>query len=476
MLKTDSGEEVLSNFVSMESQETDYKNLNELSEAPVGRLLWKYSLPAVAGMVVMSLYNIIDRIFIGQCVGPDAIAGLAITFPVMNLSAAFGVLIGAGGSARISILLGARDYKGARSVLGNSLVTMLIIICCYLTFFTVYIDDILIAFGASEVTLPYARDFMLYILPGMFMTNFAFTFNNFMRASGYPVKAMITMFIGAAINIFLAPLFLYYFGWGIKGAAIATDISMLVSAFFVLNHFFSEKSNLHFYKEWDMYRLRARVILPVLSIGAAPSVVNAASCFINVIMNKTLYAHGGDTAVAAAGIFVTYTSLMTMVVVGICQGMQPIIGYNYGAGTINRLQKTYWLAVGVSTIIVTTGQIIGLTIPEYIGRAFTTDSNLIAETSRCLHISLLAFTVVGFQVVSTTLFQSLGKAGASIFLSLTRQVLFLIPLLLILPSKYGLDGVWAAFPTSDIIATVVTLVLVSRQMVYFRKMTRMSVA
>lgn len=460
----------------MESSLTESKNLKELSEAPVGRLLWRYSLPAVVGMLVMSLYNIIDRIFIGQWVGPEAIAGLAITFPVMNLSAALGVLVGAGGSARISILLGARDYKGAQAVLGNSLTLLSIIICCYLSCFAIFIDDILLSFGASEVTLPYARDFMLYILPGMFMTNFAFTFNNFMRASGYPLRAMVTMFIGAGLNLILAPIFIYYFEMGIKGAAIATDISMMVSAFFVLSHFFSGKSTIHFERASWMYRLNPRVIFPMLSIGAAPSVVNAAACFINVIINKTLYAHGGDTAVAAAGIFTTYTSLMTMVVVGICQGMQPIIGYNYGAGLIHRLRRTYWMAVGVSTAIVTTGQLVGLTYPHLIGRAFTTDSGLIAETTRCLHISLLAFTVVGFQIVSTTLFQSIGKASASIFLSLTRQVLFLIPLLLILPPKFGLDGVWAAFPTSDIIATVVTAVMIGWQLSRFRKAEKVSLA
>lgn len=453
----------------METLNNDTSKLRELSDSPVGRLLWKYSLPAVVGMLVMSLYNIIDRIFIGQGVGPEAIAGLAITFPVMNLSAALGVLIGAGGSARLSILLGARDMEGAQRTLGNALVLLSIIICCYLSCFAIFIDDILIAFGASEVTLPYARDFMLYILPGMFMTNFAFTFNNFMRASGYPVKAMITMFIGAGCNLILAPIFIFYFDMGIKGAAIATDISMMISAYFVITHFFSKKSVLHFTGDRAMYSLDTRIFLPILSIGAAPSVVNAAACFINVIINKTLYAHGGDIAVAAAGIFTSYTSLMTMVVVGICQGMQPIIGYNYGAGMLHRLRRTYWLAVGVSTFIVTSGQIVGLLCPQWIGRAFSTDPDLIRETSRCLHISLMAFTVVGFQIVSTTLFQSIGKAASSIFLSLTRQVLFLIPLLLLLPPRLGLDGVWLAFPASDLVATIVTAVMVVWQLSKFKK-------
>ncbi len=445
------------------------ESLTELRNAPVGKLLWRYSLPAVVGMIVMSLYNVIDRIFIGQGVGTEAIAGLAITFPVMNLSAALGVLIGAGGSARISILLGAKDYAGAQKVLGNALGLLFLVICCYLTVFAVFIDEILVAFGASEVTLPYAHDFMLYILPGMFMTNFAFTFNNFMRASGYPVRAMVTMFIGAGMNVILAPIFIFYLEWGIKGAAIATDISMTISALFVMSHFFSRKSILRFTRKASMYVLNLRVILSIISIGAAPSLVNAAACFINVIINKTLYAHGGDIAVGAAGIFTTYTSLMTMVVVGICQGMQPIIGYNYGAGQIHRLKKTYWLAAGVSTIVVTSGQLVGLLFPQWIGRAFTTDAGLIGETTRCLHISLCAFTVVGFQIVSTTLFQSIGKAGASIFLSLTRQVIFLIPLLLLLPLRMGLDGVWAAFPTSDVLATVVTVVMIVYQLSKFNK-------
>ncbi len=442
----------------------DTTRLADMSTMSPARLLWRYCLPAVVGVLVMSLYNIIDRVFIGQGVGPEAIAGLAITFPVMNLSAALGVLIGAGGSARISILLGAGDEHGAKKVLGNALVMLAVIIVCYLTAFAVFIDDILMAFGASEVTLPYARDFMLYILPGMFMTNFAFTFNNFMRVTGYPVKAMVTMFIGAGINVILAPLFIFVMGWGIKGAAIATDISMGVSAIFVMAHFFNKGHTLHFETSGRMYRLSAKVMASIVAIGAAPSLVNAAACFINVIINKTLYQYGGDIAVAAAGIFTSYTSLMTMVVVGICQGMQPIVGFNYGAGLYHRLKSTYWLAVLVSTVIVTTGQIVGLVFPGSIARAFTSDAGLIDATSTCLGNALMAFTVVGFQTISTTLFQSLGKAGASIFLSLTRQVLFLIPLLILLPPRFGLIGIWWSFPLSDLLATMVTVAMVAYEL------------
>lgn len=455
----------------MEQNET--RKLEELGHTPVGRLLWNYSLPAVVGMLVMSLYNIIDRIFIGQGVGPEAIAGLAITFPVMNLSAALGVLIGAGGSARISILLGSRDYHGARRVLGNALVLTTVIGTCYVSLFGLFIDPILRAFGASDVTLPYARDFMLYILPGMLMTNFAFTFNNFMRVSGYPVRAMVTMFIGAGVNIVLAPIFIFGLKWGIKGAAIATDISMLISAIFVMSHFFRRASTLHFSRQRAIYIPDLRVIWSIISIGLAPSLVNAAACFINVIINKSLYTYGGDIAVGAAGIFTSYTSLMTMVVVGLCQGAQAILGYNYGAGLLGRLRRTFWLATTAATIVVTTGQIAGLTMPQYIARAFTSDPHLIQETVRCLRIALTAFTVVGFQIVATTLFQSLGRAAAAIFLSLTRQVIFLIPLLLFLPRHYGLDGVWMSFPLSDAFATVVTLVMV---MILFRHISRLTLS
>lgn len=446
-------------------QTSDRQKLQELASAPVARLLWRYSLPAVVGMLVMSLYNIIDRIYIGQWVGPEAIAGLAITFPVMNLSAALGVLIGAGGSARISILLGSKDFTGAKKVLETAFVLQVLVVSLYLTVFAIFIDDILRAFGASEVTLPYARDFMLCILPGMMLTNFAFTFNNFMRVTGYPVKAMVTMFIGAGLNLVLAPLFIFVLDWGIKGAAIATDISMGVSAFWVMSHFFRQGNVLSLERNFSWFGWPdLKVVGQIVSIGAAPSLVNAAACFINVIINKSLYLYGGDVAVGAAGIFTSFTSLMTMVVVGLCQGMQPIVGYNYGAGLYSRLKSTFYLAVAIATLVVTLGQIFGQLMPWYIARAFTSDETLISVTVNCLNIAMTAFAVVGFQIVSTTLFQSLGKATASIFLSLTRQVIFLIPLLLLLPRSMGLDGVWMAFPLSDMLATAVTFAMVVYQL------------
>lgn len=445
--------------------------LAELATRPLGRLLWEYSMPAVVAMLVMQLYNVIDRIFIGQGVGADAIAGLTITFPVMNLSAAIGVLVGAGASARISILLGAHDYTGAKLVMGNSLVLLLVNAVIYLSFFWVFIDEILLAFGASETSLPYARDFMLYILPGMLVMNLTFSFNSIMRASGYPVKAMVSMFIGAGANLVLAPIFIFALGLGIKGAAIATDIAMTISMIFVLSHFFRKDSVLHFEK--GIYRLKWKIVWSMIAIGAAPSFVNAAGSAINGIINTTLYTYGGDTAVAAVGIFITYTSLLTTVVVGICQGLQPILGYNYGAGRLDRLSKVFWLAVWASTVVCTLGWIAGQFFPRYIAMMFTTDIMLIDATANGLSIAMLTFWFVGFQIIATTLFQSLGKAGKAIFLSLIRQVIFLIPFLLIFPGFMGLNGVWASFPTSDICATIVSGIMVWWQFSCLKKEQRL---
>lgn len=438
---------------------SDNRNLRELAEMPVGRLLWKYSLPAVTGMLVMQLYNVVDRIFIGQVIGPEAIAGLAITFPVMNIATALGVLVGAGASARVSIQLGKHDYDAAARVLGNALVLSLTIGVLYISGFALGMDSILRLFGANEVTLPYARDFMMYILPGLLLTNVTFSFNNVMRASGFPVKAMVTMFIGAGLNIALAPLFIYVFRWGIKGAAIATDIAMAVSAVFVMAHFFRSANGPVTFRR-GIYRLRWHVVWGIVGIGAAPSIVNVATCFINILINHSLLDNGGVTAIAAAGIFVTYSSMVVSVILGICQGMQPVVGYNYGHGLPHRVLGVFRLAVLAATVVSIAGWAGARFVPHLIARAFVTDSDLISFTSHALRTGMLAFAVVGFQITSTTYFQSIGRVGLSIFLSLTRQVLFFIPLLLWLPGRMGLDGVWNSFCISDILATLVTAALI----------------
>lgn len=447
-----------------------FRNLDALANRSVGKLLWEYSLPAVVGMVVMSLYNIIDRMVIGHVVGPEAIAGLTITFPVMNIATAIGVLVGGGSAALVSILLGGNNHNAAQKVLGNAVSLTLMNGAIYITLLAIFLDDILRAFGASEVTLPYAHEFMVFILPGLLLTNFSFSLNNVIRASGAPRRAMVTMLIGAGLNMILAPTFVYGLEMGIKGAAIATDISMFISMLTVVHYFTRKDSTLVFKR--GIYKIDWHVAFEIVAIGAAPSVVNVASCFINVIINNSLYSFGGDNAVAAAGIFTTYTAMIVSVIIGICQGMQPIVGYNYGAKKFNRLRGVYWLAVCVATLICTIGWAGGMYASPYIASVFTVDENLINVTAHALNLSMVCFFMVGFQIISTTFFQSLGRAGKSVFLGLIRQVIFLIPFLLILSHYKGLDGVWLSFPMSDTCATLVTAILIIFEFRRLKKLER----
>lgn len=432
--------------------------IDNLATKPVGRLLWEYSLPAVVGMLVMALYNVVDRIFIGQVVGPEAIAGLALTFPIMNITTAVGVLVGVGSSTRISIAMGRGDRHGASLLLGNAATLTFINAAAYIAVFAVFMDPILRAFGAGDITLPYARSYMYCVLPGLLLTNVAFGLNNVLRATGYPRRAMMTMVIGALTNVVLDAILVLWLDMGMAGAAIATDIAMAVSAWFVVAHFFKKDVTLHFSR--GTFGLRLGVVMSMISIGAAPCIVNVASCLVNVLINRSLVAHGGDMAIGAAGIFVTVTSLIVTVVLGICMGLQPIIGYNYGAGRFDRLKRAYWLAVAVSTLICTVGWAIGLGIPSVVARIFTTDQFLIDSTVVCLRHAMWAFIVVGFQVISTCFFQSIGAPARAMILSLARQVIFLIPLMLWLSDAYGVEGVWLSFPISDLCATVVTFLLI----------------
>lgn len=415
-------------------------------------------------MLVMALYNVVDRIFIGQCVGPEALAGLTVTFPLMNLTTAVGVLVGVGSSAKVSIVLGAGQPDKARLILGNALVLTLVNGLIYIAVFALYIDPLLRLFGASDVTLPYAHSYMLILLPGCMLTNIAFSLNNVIRASGYPGRAMATMIIGAAVNVALDPIFINLLGLGIEGAAWATDIAMAISAVFVLSHFTRPGVTVGFSR--GIWRLNFALIGGIVAIGAAPAIVNAASCIVNALVNNSLLGYGSDRDIGAAGIMVTFTSLLVTIVLGICQGMQPIIGYNYGAGNHHRLRRTYLMAVAIASVVTGGGAILGLAFPRQIGMIFTDDAMLLDATEHALRLCLLAFPVVGFQVISTTLFQSLGLAAQSIVLGLLRQVVFIIPLLMILPAAWGIAGVWLSFPISDLLTTIVTIVLVVLQ---FRK-------
>lgn len=443
--------------------------LNELDKAPVGQLLWKYSVPSVVGIMVMSIYNVIDRIFIGQGVGADAIAGLAITFPVMNISSAFGVLVGVGASTRISVVLGMGNKDLAKRILGNSIVLTLVLGTFYIAAMGIFLDPILRLFGASDTSLPYAHDFMLYLLPGLLMNNICYSYNNVMRATGYPNKAMWTMFIGAGLNVILAPIFIFALGWGIKGAAIATDISMGISAMFVMMHFFNPKSEIHFTP--GTYRVRRDIVAPILSIGAAPCIVNSAGCIVNAIINNTIFRYGGDSAVAAMGIFITFTQLIITFIIGVCMGMQPIVGYNFGARQYQRLKRAFWLTAAVCSAASLVGSLLGQLAPSLIARPFTSDPHLIAVTDNALRLTTIMFWCAGFQIVCTNLFQAVGDVPKSIFMSLSRQVLFLIPCLLILPEFMQLSGVWLSFPLADALSFIVSIILLMQA---FRKINALA--
>lgn len=450
-------------------KETDKADrLKELGAAPLGKLLWKYSLPAVIGTVVTALYNLIDSIVIGHAIGdPNVIAGIAVTFPVMTLSGALGMLIGAGAATRISIVLGQKDKPRAEQILGNSVMLTLIIGVLYMTTFFIFLDPILRTFGASDTSIPYARQFMRWIIPGMVLINLTFSYNNVMRATGYPRKAMTTNILGAVLNAILAPLFLFGFGWGIWGAALATDISMAITAFFVLSHFFNPANELTFKPHTT--RLRWPIVKSILMIGMAPFLINLANAGINALMNNSLQHYGGDNAIAAIVAFNRYVTVFVMIVIGICQGMQPILGYNYGAGKFQRLFRTLFLAATAGLLVTTLGAIMAHLFPAAIAGMFMQDAAQIDAAVLCLRITTISFWMVGFQIVSTNFFQSLGMAGKAIFLSLTRQIIFMIPLIYLLPPLFGLKGVWFAFPISDTVATLVTIGMLIFQIRHIRR-------
>ena len=294
-------------------------------------------------------------------------------------------------------------------------------------------------------------------MPGLLLTNITYSFNNIMRSSGYPTRAMITMFIGAGCNVVLAPIFIFVLEMGIKGAAIATDISMAISAFFVMAHFMNKNHLVHFKK--GIFKLNKNIIVSIVSIGSAPAIINVTGCAVNAIVNNSLVRFGGDNAVAAMGIFTTVCQIVIMIVIGLCQGMQPIVGFNFGARNFGRLRRTYWLTVASATVVTSLGFAASQLCPEIIARAFTTDETLIHLTGKALSLCMGMMLIVGYQITSTNFFQSLGMASKSIFLSLTRQVLFLIPNLLILPTFFGLEGVWMSFPVADGISTILTMIL-----------------
>lgn len=431
----------------------------ELGTKPVGALLMQYAMPAVIAMTASSLYNMVDRIFIGQVVGPMAISGLAITFPFMNLSAAFGAAIGVGSSTAISVKLGQKDYDIAENVLGNSVTLNIIIGLAFGIICLLFLDPIILFFGASENTLPYARDYMEVILIGNIISHMYFGMNNVLRAASKPNQAMYATMFTVVMNAILDAIFILWWGWGIRGAAFATIISQAIALVWQLKLFSNPNELLHLKR--GIYRLKADLVKNIIGIGISPFLMNACACIIVIFMNNQFVRYGGDMAVGAYGIANSIGVVFIMFVMGINQGMQPIAGYNYGAMQLDRVMRVLELSIIAATVIMTVGWAIAMFIPYYCVRLFTNDPTLIEMSIKGTRIDLLMFPVVGAQMVITNFFQCIGKVKISIFLSLSRQLLFLLPLLAILPPMFGIDGVWGALPASDLVAVIVAVIMMT---------------
>lgn len=427
-------------------------NPHILGTERIGKLLLQYSIPAIIGMTITSLYNIIDSIFIGHGVGAMGIAGLAITFPLMNLVVAFCTLVSAGGATISSIRLGQKDLDGATEVLGNTLMFCLINSVFFGSISYIFLDDILRFFGASNDTLPYARDFMKVILLGTPISYTMIGLNNVMRATGYPKKAMLTSMVTVVCNIILAPIFIFHFGWGIRGAATATVISQFIGMVWVISHFLQKTTIVRF--QPGFWKLKKRIIISIFSIGMSPFLMNVTACVIVIIVNNSLQRYGGDMAIGAYGIMNRLLVLYVMTVLGLTMGMQPIVGYNFGAQNHDRVKSTLRLSILSGVCITSTGFIICELFPHAVSAIFTHDEELINMAARGVRIGIAMFPLVGAQIVIGNFFQSIGKAKISIFLSLTRQLLYLLPGLIIFPRYLGLDGIWLSMPVSDFFAFV----------------------
>ena len=440
----------------------------ELGTKPVGKLLIQYALPAMIAMTASSLYNIVDRVFIGQGVGAMAISGLAITFPFMNLTAAFGAGIGIGASTAISVKLGQKDYTTAQNILGNTMSLNLIVgiglsIICLL-----FLDPILHFFGASDQTLPYAHEYMVWILVGNVISHMYLGMNALLRATSKPREAMFATIFTVIMNVVLDALFILVFGWGIKGAAIATVLSQLMALCWQIKLFSDKRQLLHLKR--GIYGLKKQLVEHIIAIGVSPFLMNVCACIIVIFMNNQFVRYGGDLSVGAYGIANGIAMVFVMFVIGVNQGMQPIAGYNYGAMHYDRLMRVLNLSIVFATVIMLTGWVIAMFLPYYCARMFTTDKQLIDMSIKAIRTVMFTFPVVGFQMVVTNFFQCIGKVKVSIFLSLSRQIIILLPLLAILPKFWGIDGVWLSMPVSDSVATLIAAVIMVS---FMRRITKL---
>lgn len=459
--------------VKLQNMSENRQAAMELGTERVRKLLIQYAVPAIIAMTASSLYNMVDSIFIGHGVGPLAISGLALTFPLMNLAAAFGSLVGVGAATLISMRLGQKDYQTAGTVLGNVVVLNLIIGVVFGVLALVFLDPILYFFGASADTISYAREYMTVILAGNVITHMYLGLNAVLRASGHPRESMYATIMTVVINTVLDPIFIYGFDWGIRGAAIATVLAQVISLVWQLRILSNKNELLHFRR--GIYRLRGSLVRDILAIGMSPFLMNLAACFIVILINRSLAIYGGDLSIGAYGIVNRLGFFFVMIVMGINQGMQPIAGYNYGSRQYGRVLQALRLTILGATCITSLGFLIGELMPKTVVALFTTDEELIRLSAEGMRITFACFPIIGFQMVATNFFQSIGMAWKAIVLSLSRQLLFLLPCLLVLPPLFdsytewsGSMGVWCAMPVSDFLASVVAFFMLTHQLRKFK--------
>lgn len=444
----------------------------ELETRSIPQLLWIYALPAVISQIIASVYNIADRIFIGHGVGPLAIAGLAITMPVMNVVHAFGSLIGVGSSARMSIVLGQKDVRWAEKILGNSTIFTLVLGCLFTTTGYLFMDPILLKFGATAQTVSYAREYMLIVLPGMFLTTVTFNLTGLIRASGYPIRSMFILAGGAILNIILDPIFIFVLDWGIAGAAWATTISMAASSLVSVLHFVNPGSFIRF--KAHSWEPKGYIFRNITLIGMSPFLMNVAAAGVVAILNSQLLRYGGDLAVGACGIVNTFANFLVLLILGVCQGMQPIAGYNYGARHPLRLREVYTLTMKICVLIGLIGSIVAVSIPHILVRAFTNDAELIRISIPAARFLIVMFPLIGFTITNSNFFQSIDKPWIAILTSLSRQIIFLVPFCYLFPvimenlGYDGLMGVWFAGTASDVAGALLAAVLLFSQRKVFR--------
>ena len=432
----------------------------ELGTLNIGKLLKMYAVPGIIAQTASSLYNMVDSIYIGHIkdVGAYAISGLAVTFPLMNLSAALGTLVGVGGMTMISVLLGQRNYDTASKVLANVFSLNIIIGVLFTVLTLAFLDPILMFFGASENTLPFAHDYMLIILLGNVLTHLYFGLNGVIRASGNPKTAMGLTIFTVTSNAILDPLFIFVFGMGIKGAALATILCQAMALAYSIRFFLNKDRVPHFPK--GILALDWKIARQSLAIGVGPFLMNAASCVVSIFINQQLSRYGGDLAIGAYGIVNRITFMFVMIVMGFNQGMQPIAGYNYGARQYTRVKKIFLLTSMWAVITTTVCFLVSEIIPGAAVSLFTNDEKLSVLAAQGLRMMNVVMPLVGFSMVTSNFFQCLGMVKKSIFLSLSRQLLFLLPLIYTLPNLWQEKGVWVSFPISDALAIIVSAIFI----------------